>query len=133
MAWYHLMLDLYGCRKDALEDEGLLLGAFEKLAEMLRMRVIGGPLVVRYVGEEGSPSGQGLSGFVIVAESHISIHTDVLTDYASIDVYSCKEFDSKAVETYLVKLFDAEKVERKFFIRGPQGEEAQAGAETARV
>ncbi len=128
MAWYHFMLDLHECAGERLEDRELLLKAFRDLAEMMEMRIIGGPLVVHYVGEEGSPSGQGLSGFVIVAESHISIHTDTLTNYVSVDVYSCKRFDPEKVEEYLVKLFKASRVERRFLVRGPKREEAWASS-----
>lgn len=134
MAWYHLILDMYGCRRrEALEDEGLLLGAFQRLVQMMGMKVIGGPLIVRYVGEEGSPSGQGLSGFIIVAESHISIHTDITTGYVSADIYSCKEFDEEGVERLLVELFEPEEVERRFLVRGSRRAERAPGVEAGRA
>jgi len=119
MAWYHLMLDLYGCPEDSLDDERLLRDVFDELSRLMDLRIIAGPVMVRYVGEEGSPSGEGLSGFMIVAESHVSIHTDIRTGYASVDVYSCKEFDRERVEKYLIEVFKPEKVERKFLLRGP--------------
>ncbi|MCD6421376.1 MAG: S-adenosylmethionine decarboxylase [Thaumarchaeota archaeon] len=119
MTWYHLMLDLYGCSKDSLDDERLLRDVFDELSRLMDLRIIAGPVIVRYVGEEGSPSGEGLSGFMIVAESHVSIHTDIRTGYASVDVYSCKEFDRERVERYLVGVFKPERVERSFLLRGP--------------
>ena len=113
------MLDLYGCSGDSLDDERLLRDVFDELSRLMDLRIIAGPVIVRYVGEEGSPSGEGLSGFMIVAESHVSIHTDIRTGYASVDVYSCKEFDRERVERYLVEVFKPEKVERRFLLRGP--------------
>ncbi|MCD6235750.1 MAG: S-adenosylmethionine decarboxylase [Thaumarchaeota archaeon] len=124
MAWYHLMLDMYGCDPVNLNDKSLLEKAFYDLADLMDMHIISGPTIVHYVGEEDSPSGEGLSGFMIVAESHVSIHTDIRTNYASIDVYSCKRFDEDAIEKYLSKLLKPEKVERKFVLRGPIKEEA---------
>ena len=91
---------------------------FSKLSKLMGLQIIAGPVIVRYVGEEGSPSGEGLSGFMIVAESHVSIHTDIRTSYASIDVYSCKEFDQEAVISYLLEVFKPRKIEKKFIPRG---------------
>ncbi len=102
-----------------MDDERLLRDVFDELSRLMDLRIIAGPVIVRYVGEEGSPSGEGLSGFMIVAESHVSIHTDIRTGYASVDVYSCKEFDRERVERYLVEVFKPEKVERRFLLRGP--------------
>ncbi len=119
MPWYHMLLDLHGCRRDALEDVRLVEETLRKLSDMMETRIIAGPVVVHYVGGEGSPSGQGVSGFVVVAESHIAIHTDITTDYVSVDVYSCKEFDQERVERFLVELFQAKQVERRFMVRGP--------------
>ncbi|MCD6341851.1 MAG: S-adenosylmethionine decarboxylase [Thaumarchaeota archaeon] len=122
MAWYHLLLDLYGCDVRNLNDESLLQEAFRDLSKILDMHVIAGPLIVRYVGKKDSPSGEGLSGFMIVAESHVSIHTDIRTGYASIDVYSCKEFDADQVEEYLRGIFKPKKLEKRFILRGPAAE-----------
>jgi len=129
MAWHHLMLDLYGCRPEALADKGLVRRVFEELSRILRLRMITEPLITYYSGESGSPSGEGISGFVVVAESHLSIHTDLRTGFASIDVYSCKEFDPGVVERYLIEVFGAERVERRFFLRGLKRSELESEAE----
>jgi len=129
MAWHHLMLDLYGCRPEALADKGLVRRVFEELSRILKLKMITEPVITYYSGESGSPSGEGVSGFVIVAESHLSIHTDLRTGFASIDVYSCKEFDSEVVERYLIEVFGAERVERRFFLRGLKRSELESEVE----
>ena len=131
MAWYHLLLDLHGCDVNNLSDKALLEKVFNDLSRLMEMHIIAGPVIVRYVGKEDSPSGEGLSGFMIVAESHVSIHTDIRTRYASIDVYSCKEFDIELIENYLVEVFKPEKVEKKFVVRGPREEAMEAKAAEA--
>ena len=128
MTWYHLLLDFYGCDLGALNREEVLKKAFEELSRLMDLQIIAGPIIVRYVGKEGSPSGEGLSGFMIVAESHVSIHTDIRTGYASIDVYSCKKFDSQLVEEYLVKAFKPQTVRRKMILRGALKKEAEQPA-----
>lgn len=126
MAWHHLLIDLFGCDVKRLDDEALLKKMFNDLSRLMEMHVIAGPLIVRYAGREGSPSGEGLSGFMIIAESHVSIHTDTRTRYASIDVYSCKEFDVESIENYLADAFKPDRIEKKLVIRGPRMEAAEA-------
>ncbi|HDD56645.1 MAG TPA: S-adenosylmethionine decarboxylase proenzyme [Nitrososphaeria archaeon] len=129
MVWHHLMLDLYGCKPEALGDKSLVRRIFEDLSKIIDLRMITEPVIIYYSGESDSPSGEGVSGFVIVAESHLSIHTDLRTNFASIDVYSCKEFDAEVVERYLIKVFGAERVERKFFLRGLKKSEIKSELE----
>ena len=128
MTWYHLLLDFYGCDLGALNREEMLRETFEDLSKLMDLQIIAGPTIVRYVGREDSPSGEGLSGFMIVAESHVSIHTDIRTGYASIDVYSCKKFDVQLVEDYLVRVFKPQKVKRKMILRGALEKEAEQTA-----
>ena len=49
------------------------------------------PQVYTYHGQK--PGDWGVSGFVLIAESHISIHTFPDRGYVNIDIFSCKEFD----------------------------------------
>ena len=52
------------------------------------------PQVYTYRGQ--TPGDWGVSGFVLIAESHISIHTFPDRGYVNIDIFSCKEFDADA-------------------------------------
>lgn len=128
MAWCHLLIDLYGCDVNSLNDKELLEKALKDLSEIMGLRIIVGPILVHYVGREGSPSGEGFSGFVIVAESHVSIHTDIRTGYASIDVYSCKRFDVQCIREYLTKVFKPTEIEKQLILRGLTREKARSAA-----
>jgi S-adenosylmethionine decarboxylase len=69
---------------------------YEFLAEYpdaISMTKITIPHVYTYVGQE--PEDVGISGFVLIAESHISIHTFPRRNYLNIDVFSCKDFDAE--------------------------------------
>jgi S-adenosylmethionine decarboxylase len=128
MVWCHLLVDLYGCDVDSLNDKELLEKALRDLSDIMGLRIILGPVLVHYVGRKGSPSGEGYSGFVVVAESHVSIHTDIRMGYASIDVYSCKEFDVKRIEEYLNKVFKPAGIEKQLILRGLMLEKARSAA-----
>jgi S-adenosylmethionine decarboxylase len=52
----------------------------------------------------------GYSTFVMIAESHLSIHTFPELGYFSFDCYSCKYFDSNEVIAVLHRHFDVEKI-----------------------
>ena len=52
----------------------------------------------------------GYSSFVMIAESHISIHTFPEFGYFSFDCYSCKKFDHGKVIDALADFFETEKI-----------------------
>jgi S-adenosylmethionine decarboxylase len=74
------------------------------------------PYVFKYYAP--IPEDWGISGFVIIAESHISIHTFPEKLYLSVDVFSCKPFDADKVIRDITEIFEIKKSEIKFFDRG---------------
>ena len=77
----HLVVELSGCNCDILNNQQLL----EKhLTEAVRQS---GATIVRSVFHRYNP--QGISGVVVIAESHISIHTWPEYGYAAVDYFTC--------------------------------------------
>ncbi|MDZ4245897.1 MAG: S-adenosylmethionine decarboxylase, partial [Dehalococcoidia bacterium] len=74
------------------------------------------PYVFRYIGEK--PEDWGISGLVLIAESHISIHTFVDRSLINIDVFSCKAFDAKQVTEKLQKKLKITRVRSYLLERG---------------
>ena len=76
-----VLLELKQCDREVLEDIGeireILLGA----AERAKAKVVGESF------HQFSP--QGVSGVVIIAESHLSIHTWPEWSYAAVDIFTC--------------------------------------------
>lgn len=64
-------------------------------------------------------SPQGFSAFLLLAESHISLHSWPELNYLAIDIFSCgeKAFPKKALE-YLKELFQPKKIKVKEIKRG---------------
>ncbi len=90
----HLMIDGYGGERDRLEDlEGLYRFLDEYPAKMGMTKIMP-PYVFKYKGSK--PKDWGLSGVVLIAESHISIHTFPDRGYVNIDIFSCRDFDPSA-------------------------------------
>jgi len=63
------------------------------------------------------PSG-GVSGVVLLAESHISIHTWPERDYAAIDIFMCGSCDPHLAVSVLKDGFEASNIEVKELRRG---------------
>lgn len=94
----HLIIDGYCNNQTLLQDESFLHNWLENYPAKINMTRISPPYILRYMGEDW-----GISGFVFIAESHISIHTFVERNYVNIDVFSCKDFDTeKAIKDFQV-------------------------------
>jgi|WetSurMetagenome_2_1015567.scaffolds.fasta_scaffold100568_2 S-adenosylmethionine decarboxylase proenzyme len=77
----HLLAELADCNSGALNN----LPELEKI--MVEAARHSGATVVNSVFHHYNP--QGLSGIVVIAESHISIHTWPEYGYAAVDCFTC--------------------------------------------
>ena len=99
----HLIIDGYGNNSDILQSEEFIYQLLDKYPAEIGMTKIAPPYVLKYVGAK--PEEWGVSGFVLIAESHISIHTFVEQRYVNIDVFSCKTFDAeRAIKDFSERL-----------------------------
>ena len=90
----HLVVDGYGADPDKLKDVDLVHRFLDEYPSAIGMTKIAPPQVYTYHGQK--PEDWGVSGFVLIAESHISVHTFPEREHVSIDIFSCKDFDSEA-------------------------------------
>jgi len=92
----HVVLDLYECDPKILDDMERIEEILTKAAEVANATIID----KRF--HKFSP--QGVSGVVVVSESHIAIHTWPEHGYAAVDVYTCGDHTMplKASE-YIIK------------------------------
>lgn len=87
----HITLDLKGCPKEILSDYNLHFDYLKSLPGLIHMTPITQPYVFPYSGLV--PEDKGITGIVIIAESHISVHSFEDKGYCFIDIFSCKDFD----------------------------------------
>lgn len=112
----HLMLDLRKCNESKLSDYDLVFNVLNELPERIGMTKITQPYVFPYSGL--IPEDKGITGTVIIAESHISIHTFQEKDYCFIDVFSCKDFDVEFAAEYLIDTFESKDYDKHIVNRG---------------
>ena len=103
----HLIIDGYGSDKKILQDEYFLRQLLDSFPSLIGMTKISDPFVFKYTGDE--PEEWGFSGFVFIAESHISFHTFVERSYVNIDVFSCRDFDAEQAIKHFKQQFQLTK------------------------
>lgn len=104
----HLMIDCLDCNREIISNKEKISCFLEALPETLGMKKLITPFVIEYKGGETWDKG-GLTAFMLIAESHISIHTFTHDGFLTADVYSCKPFDTqKAIEQFK-EFFNAKK------------------------
>ena len=114
----HLTIDGYNGQEELLNSREVVLECLTKLPGMLGMHVLGDPVIYSAPDNQKKDPG-GWSGMVVVAESHISIHTFPARKFVSIDVYTCKTgMDTEMIINYFKEKFGLEEVETNFLKRG---------------
>lgn len=118
----HLIIDGYGSEPQIMQDEEFLYQLLDSYPSKIGMTKISPPFVFRYIGSR--PEDWGISGFVFIAESHISVHTFVERCYVNIDVFSCQDFDAQQViddlkEKFRLEKFKAYLIDREWFASSP--------------
>ena len=108
----HLIFDAYNCKYEKLNNMELCFELLNKLTTMAKMRKISEPYVIKADGNEtlGGKDPGGFSGFVMIQESHISIHTFARRGFVTIDLYSCKPFNTEGIVEFLKDTFETDDV-----------------------
>ena len=113
----HLMIEAYNCPPEVLNDANLAYKILDEVPEKIGMHKLIKPYVVFAEANDKRDPG-GWSGFVIIQESHISLHTFIKRHFATIDVYSCKPFDTNIAINYFKKLLKTNDFEINIETRG---------------
>lgn len=87
---YHIIIHANNVTNDSLTNVEGLTSFLNALPGKINMSILHGPVVV-----PGIPENPGLSGFVIIDFSHISIHTFTDHKQALVDIFSCKPYDTE--------------------------------------
>lgn len=106
----HLIAEFYGCSTAILDHQATIETHMLAAAETI------GATVVGHTFHRFSP--QGVSGSVVIAESHLSIHTWPENGYVSIDIYTCGGLDPRPGFEYLATALDASSYRVQEIVRG---------------
>lgn len=107
----HLLIEFWGCK--APEN----IKKWEEILWQAAKEAKSTPLKMGF--QKFDP--QGVTGFVILEESHIAVHTWPEKEYIAIDIFTCGEHtDPKLGMEYLAQELAPTKIDSKFVVRGKE-------------
>lgn len=96
----HMLLELFDCNPEAINNLDVVKTAMVEAAKRAQATI------VDVVFHEFNPF--GISGVVVIAESHLAIHTWPEYRYAAVDVFSCGDsLQPEVAAKYLVEQLGA--------------------------
>ena len=96
---HHVLVELFGCDASRTDD---VVAVRDGLLAAVRAL---GATPVGEIFHRFSP--QGVSGVVLIAESHLSCHTWPEAGYVAVDIYTCGDMNARAAVAQLRELFGA--------------------------
>lgn len=120
----HYLVDFQGCDPETLKFVGPTRAIFLRAAKEAKATVVGEEF------HQFEP--EGVSGVLLIAESHLSVHTWPEDGFAAVDIFTCgAEMDADVAIAVLTAAFRAERTVVKVHTRG-QLDESDAGPETGK-
>lgn len=108
---YQLTIDFYDCNSTIIDNVDKIKSILETGAKMMNLSI------VKTVIHEFSPI--GISGVVVIKESHIAIHTWPEHNYVALDFFTCnKSYPLNEGIQWIQKEFEANKIEKTTIQRG---------------
>jgi S-adenosylmethionine decarboxylase len=106
----HVLAELYECDDTVLDDVATIR------VQMLATARLIGATVVGEVFHRFSP--RGVSGVVVIAESHLSVHTWPERSYVAIDIFTCGGLDPIPGIRFLAEALGARQYRLQEILRG---------------
>ena len=111
----HLLLELYRCNFEKLNDESFLRCTLNNAAK------IANATVLNLMSNKFEP--QGVTAIALLAESHISIHTWPESNYSAVDIFTCGlTMLPELASQHLIEALKAEEHILRVIERNPPGE-----------
>ena len=108
----HLLLELYRCDREKLNDESFLRCILNRAAKLANATVL------NLISNKFEP--QGVTAIALLAESHISIHTWPESNYSAVDIFTCgRNMLPELASQYLIEALQAEEHLMRVIERNP--------------
>ena len=108
----HLLLELYRCDFEKLNDESFLRCSLNRAAKFAKATVL------NLISNKFEP--QGVTAIALLAESHISIHTWPESNYSAVDIFTCgRNMLPELASQYLIEALKAEEHSLRVIERNP--------------
>lgn len=106
-----ILVEYYDCNSDKLNDVGFIESALLEATRASKATII------THNFHKFNP--HGVSGVIVIAESHVSIHTWPEYNYAAVDVFTCGDtIDPWVIQEYLKEALESENTSSMEMKRG---------------
>lgn len=114
------IVDAFGCDADALRSRETLAALFAALVKELDLHPLHAPTWHVFPGVDGRDGGGpgGITGFVMLRESHLACHTFPETGVATIDLHCCRARPAWPWSARLAQILGAQDVRVRTLERG---------------
>lgn len=109
-----LILDMHKCDTSTFTKENLSK-YFIELCELMGMKPHGEPMF--WHDDSNRPHLKGVSGIQFIETSNIVVHALELLETVFVNIFSCKEFDTKVAEEFTKNFFKAKEVDSRIIER----------------
>ncbi|MEK7146741.1 MAG: adenosylmethionine decarboxylase [Patescibacteria group bacterium] len=109
----HLLAEITCLNSKNLENTAFIKKFFNNIIDELNLTLIAPPKLFKF-----PPPGGGITGYCVISESHIAIHTWPEKNYFSFDIFSCRNFDEKIIERILNESFQIKNCKKTVLKRG---------------
>jgi len=108
----HLLLELYRCDREKLNDESFLRCILNRAAKLANATVL------NLISNKFEP--QGVTAIALLAESHMSIHTWPESNYSAVDIFTCgQNMIPELASQYLIDSLNVEEHSLRVIERNP--------------
>ncbi|WP_438961085.1 adenosylmethionine decarboxylase [Nonlabens sp.] len=108
---YQKTIDLYGCNTATINSRAFIEETLLEASALMNLTI------VNFTFHEFSPI--GISGVIVIEESHLTFHSWPEHDYVAIDIFTCNsDYDLTAGIEFLKKKFDARELIQEDAVRG---------------
>ena len=107
------IIDLNECDKELVRSGSYVKKFVVGLCKAIKMNPCGEPLIRRF----GNGNLEGYSLMQLIETSSVVVHLDEYKNNCFIDIFSCKEFDSKKAEKFCKNFFKAGNSKCRVLIR----------------
>jgi S-adenosylmethionine decarboxylase len=106
------LVDAHGCEADRLRSQETLAAVFDRIVQELGLCTAVAPLWHVFPGQGG------VTGMLLLTESHLACHTFPERGYASFNLYCCRPREEWPWPERLAESLGARRVEVRSFMRG---------------
>lgn len=107
----HLIIECHGCDSELLKD-------CSKLENLLKKSALQTNATVLHSYFHKFDQGEGVTGIIALAESHISVHTWPEHGYMAIDIFMCGDCDPKISADYIFENIEMHEMQTSEIVRG---------------